>query len=145
MGSQALCRFATKGAGSLNIKGQASSQGIYSILCMRRCKPVDSLNSLLSYAPQLSGAVLFPCSSCCLHSPSSSAVTVGAGGICWIAVWRAPVHIWRPEIADGGDRSCLLIRQEIFSFHSSHWRILGEWIREMCIQGEGARMNPRES
>ena len=27
-------------------------------------------------------------------------------------------HIWMPEIADGCDISCLLIWQEIFSFHS---------------------------
>ena len=27
-------------------------------------------------------------------------------------------HVWMPEIADGCDISCLLIWQEIFSFHS---------------------------
>ena len=27
------------------------------------------------------------------------------------------IHIWRPEVTDGCDISCLLIWQEIFSFH----------------------------
>ena len=29
----------------------------------------------------------------------------------------ALIHNWRPEITDGCDISCLLIWQEIFSFH----------------------------
>ena len=85
----------------------------FRVLCMGRCKPLGSLNSLLSYAPQPSGAILFPCSPCFLHSPSSSAIT----SIHWIAAWGALIHIWRPEIADGCDISCLLIWQEIVSFH----------------------------
>ena len=35
----------------------------------------------------------------------------------WIQVLRALIHIWRPEIPGGCDISCLLIWQEIFSFH----------------------------
>ena len=31
----------------------------------------------------------------------------------------ALIHIWRPEIAEGCDISCLLIWQEIFSFHKA--------------------------
>ena len=132
---------------------------------MGRCKPLGSLNSFFSYAPQLSGAwrrqwhptpvllprkshgqrslvgyrpwgcqesyttewlylltyylglILFPCSPCFLHSPSSSAITLGGGRICWIAVLGALLHIWRPEIAGGCDISCWLIWQEIFLFH----------------------------
>ena len=109
----------------------------FSILCMGRCKPLGSLNSFFSYAPQLSGAwrrqwhptpvllprkshgqrslvgyrpwgcqesyttewlylltyylglILFPCSPCFLHSPSSSAITMGAGSIGWISVLEA--------------------------------------------------------
>ena len=34
-----------------------------------------------------------------------------------IQVSRALIHIWRPEIPGGCDISCLLIWQEIFSFH----------------------------
>ena len=82
----------------------------FSILCMGRWKPLDSLRSLIPYAPQLSGT---NCSPCFLQSPSSSAII----SIRWIAVWGALIHIWRPEIADGYDISCLLIWQEIFSFH----------------------------
>ena len=69
--------------------------------------------------------ILFPHSTlgvavgCFLHSLSSSAISVGAGGICWITVLRALIHIWRTEIADGCDISCLLIWQEMFSFHKA--------------------------
>ena len=52
---------------------------------------------------------------CFLHFPGSSAITVRGGSIRWIAVWGALIHIWRQDIADGCDISCLLIWQEIFS------------------------------
>ena len=61
---------------------------------------------------------LFPRSPCFLHSSSSSAITVGHGNIPWMEVWGALIYIWRPEIADGCDISCLSILQEMFSFHS---------------------------
>ena len=35
-----------------------------------------------------------------------------------LAVLGGLIHIWRPEIANGCDIPCLLIWQEIFSFHS---------------------------
>ena len=99
---------------------------------MRRCKPLGSLNSFLSYAPQLSGDHPSPCSPCFLHSPSSSAISVGGGGSTpWTAVWGALIHIWRPEITDGCDIFCLLIWQDTFSFHtcillSTHFKDFGE-------------------
>lgn len=34
-----------------------------------------------------------------------------------IRVSRALIHMWRPEIPGGWDISCLLIWQDIFSFH----------------------------
>ena len=43
----------------------------------------------------------------------------GSGSICWITVLGTLIHIWRPEIAEGCDISCLLIWQEIFSFHKA--------------------------
>ena len=71
------------------------------------------------WGPQLYADGPSPCSSCFLHSPSSSAITVGGGGSTpWIAVWGALIHIWRAEITDGCDIFCLLIWQEIFSFHT---------------------------
>ena len=89
---------------------------------MGRCKPLGSLISFLSYAPQLSGAkycfLFFTLKSgigCFLHSPSSSAITMGGGSICWITVLGAFIHIWRPATDGGCDISCLLIWQEIFS------------------------------
>ena len=41
----------------------------------------------------------------------------GVGSICWITVLGTLIYIWRPEIIDGCDISCLLIWQEMFSFH----------------------------
>ena len=83
---------------------------------MGGCKPLGSLNSFFSYAPLVSGPILFPFSPCFLPSPSSSAINMGRGSITWISVLWALIHIWRPEIADGRDISCLLIWQKIFSF-----------------------------
>ena len=54
-GRHAIYKFVTKGAGNLNIKIRYQVKE-FSILCMGRCKPLGSLNTLLSYAPQLSGA-----------------------------------------------------------------------------------------
>ena len=87
----------------------------FSILPLGRCKPLSSLKSFLSHAPQLSGANLVSLFTLFLHSPSSSEITLGSGSIPWIPVWGALIHIWRPEIADGCDISCLLIWQEMFS------------------------------
>jgi len=51
-GSQAIYKFATKGAGSLDIKDQVWGKE-FSVLCGGRCKPLGLLVSFLSYAPQL--------------------------------------------------------------------------------------------
>ena len=100
---------------------------------MGRYQPLSSVNSFLSHAPQLSGAnsvslftlllLLFFFLTlffllCFLYFSGSSAITVGHGNIPWMEVWGALIYIWRPEIADGCDISCLSILQEIFSFHS---------------------------
>ena len=52
--SEAVHKFATKGAGSLIVKDYQVKE--FSILHMERCKPLGSLNSFLSYAPHLFGA-----------------------------------------------------------------------------------------
>ena len=92
---------------------------------MQRCKPLRSLNSFVSCAPQLSGA--HPVSLLTLRSgrwlllafiplaPQPS--PLGRGSIRWIAVLGALIHVWRPVIAGGCDISYLLIWQETFSFH----------------------------
>ena len=54
---------------------------------------------------------------CFLYSPSFSAITLEGGRISWIAVLGALNHIWRPEVTDGCDISCLLTWQEISSFN----------------------------
>ena len=92
-------------------------RSVFSILCMGRCKPLGSLNLFLSYAPQLSGAnhvslftfwsgrwlsLAFPQ---LLRSQSLG----GSGRFHLVTVWGSLIHIWRPEIADGGDVSYLLV------------------------------------
>ena len=59
-----------------------------------------------------------PCSlvhlaSCIPPAPQQSPL-----GVAVSALSGALIHIWRPEIADGCDISCLLIWQEMFSFHT---------------------------
>ena len=86
---------------------------------MERCKFLCSLNSFFHLSLihlRYLGPVPFPCSPYFLHSPSSSAINMGRGSVTWISVLWALIHIWRPEIADGRDISCLLIWQKIFSF-----------------------------
>ena len=56
-GIEAGCKFARKGGGGLKSKDQASEKE-FSILPEGGCKPLGSLNSLLSNAPQLSGQIL---------------------------------------------------------------------------------------
>ena len=95
---------------------------------MRRSKPLYSLNSFLSYAHQLSGAnpvSLFTLllAFCQLLSnwgggTRGGGPTTSTGSHRSQLVLGALIHLWRPEIADGCFISCLLIWQEIFSFHS---------------------------
>ena len=56
-GEVRLYTSTTEGADSLNIKDQYQGKE-FGILCMGRCKSLESLNSFLSYAPQLPGANL---------------------------------------------------------------------------------------
>ena len=60
------------------------------------------------------------------------------GGICWIAILGALIHIWRPGNADSCDISHLLIWQEIFSFHTPHhlhcpWPIVELYCRAVGV------------
>ena len=74
---------------------------------------IHSFHMHLSYL----GPIMFSCWPCFLHSPSSSAITMGGGSIPWITVLGTLIHIWRPEITDGCDISCLFIWQKKFPFH----------------------------
>ena len=125
-GHQALYKFATKGAGGLKSKDQISGKEL-SILRRGGCKPLGSLNSLLSYAPRLSGVKLISLFTLrrdrclILVSSQTSALTVGGGNTFWITASGALVDVWRPDLAaDGFDISRLLIRPETFSFDNIH-------------------------
>ena len=107
-----------------NKESRQSEVKEFSIQGMGRCKPLSSLNSLLSYAPPLSGANPVSCSLCFWLSPSSSKITMWGGDTPWIAVWGALIHIWRPEIADGCDISCLFICRRYFHFTLQNEEIL---------------------
>ena len=60
---------------------------------MGRCKPLDSLNSSLSYTPRLSGASPISFFTVLLASPNSSAITVGDGSIHWISLGSPYSHL----------------------------------------------------
>ena len=53
----------------------------------------------------------------------------------WIQVLRALIHIWRPEIPGGCDISCLLIWQEIFSFHRYHLGTTRQFSGQLPLSG----------
>ena len=121
-GSQPIYKFATKGEAVWTSRSGTKLRKL--AFCYWEDASlwshwIHSFHMKLSYL----GPTLFPCSpqgatdGCFLHSPSSSAITMGSGSIPWITVLGALTHIWRPEIIDGCDISCLLIWQEIFSFH----------------------------
>ena len=99
----------------------------FRILCMGRCKPLGSLSfflwicALAVWGPNpvslftvRIGRWLLLVFSQLLSNPSRG------GSILWITVLGALIHIRKPEITDGCDISCLLIWQEIFSFHSTN-------------------------
>ena len=77
------------------------------------------------------GIILFPCSPCFLHSPSSP--TLGGDSIPWVPVLVALIHIWRPGITDGCDISCLLIWQDIFSSHTYYLITLCAKSLQSCL------------
>lgn len=72
-------------------------------------------------------------------SLSSSATTVGNGGIFWIAIVGVLIHIWSPEISDGCDISYLLIWHEISSsFHKGKpGERLCHWFTVLGFMGMG--------
>ena len=127
-GSQAIHEFATEGAGLS--EQQRSGIKEFSILRMGRCKPQGSLNSFLSYAPQLPEAnpvfffTLLPA------FPQLLSNQLGDSCAQWIAVLGALIHIWRPEIPDGCDILFLLF---IFLFINMAGDIfISQFSRSLC-------------
>ena len=91
-GSQAIYKFATKGAGSLKSKISYQVKA-FSVLCLGRRRPLGSLPSLFSRAPQPPGASPASLLTLLLASPSSSAVIARGGSIRWISVVGVLIHI----------------------------------------------------
>ena len=90
---QAIYKFATRKQVVWTSKIRCQVK-VFSILCMGRCKSLASLNLFLSYASQLSEPILFACSPCFLHSPSSSAVTMGLTASIRSQFWEARNRWW---------------------------------------------------
>ena len=112
-GSQATCKFATKAAGTLNIKDQVSNQGIWHSVYGKMQAPrltyficISAIWGESCFLAQLASCI-----------PKLLSHHLRGGSSCRIAVWGALIHIWRPEIAVGCDISSLLIWPEVFSFH----------------------------
>ena len=108
-GTQAVYKFATKGAGGLNIKDQ-----VIKLRNSAFCVWEDaSLWSPWTHSFQMHlgclGPILFASPLYFLHSTSSSVITVvGGGGLWWIEVLGALLHTRRPDIANGRYISGLL-------------------------------------
>ena len=94
----------------------------FSIGYMGRFKPLGSLNSLLSYVPQLSGpnpVSLFTLSSgSCgrwlplefpqlLSNHHGGWITMAGGGICWI-------ELWEPAFTFGGQKSLMAVTFSVY-------------------------------
>ena len=95
-------RYQVKGSSILYLGGAASGHCLHSF-------PVTSAIG----ASPISSPTLLP-------APPASQQSRGWGSSStpWITIWGALIHIWGPEITDGGDISCSLIWQEIFSFNN---------------------------
>ena len=124
-GSQATHKFATKGADSLNIKDQGCVKEL-GVLCAGRCKPLGLLVAFLSYAPQPSGV-----KSCLPVHPKQWPRAASP----FPQLLRSRYHQHPPDStlgsphsqletgrADSCDISCLLIWQEIVSFHKTQFQ-----------------------
>ena len=142
-GVRAIYKFATKGAGSLNVKDYCEVRKIrYQVkefcilLCMGRCKPLGSLNSFLSYAPQLSGAkpgflivsillslfTLWGGRWLLLHSPPPPAPQQSPWGAGW---WHLLDHVccvpfWEPSFTFGGLKSLMAVTFLVYWYSSRY-------------------------
>ena len=77
---------------------------------MQASRLTESIPCIGSSAIWAQSCFLVPLASCISPAPQH---LCGGGSIHWIAVLGALIHIWRPEIAEGCDLSCLLIWQEV--------------------------------
>ena len=98
-GSPSIYTFATKETGSLNIQDQIKLRNL--AFCVWEdaglwAHWIDPFHRLLSYL----GPILFPCSYSFLHSPSSSAITMGGG------VWQ---QFPEPSSPFGGQKSLKVV------------------------------------
>ena len=74
----------------------------FSVLCVGRCKPLGSLNSLLSYAPQPSGQSCFlvHLASCIPPAPQQSR---------WGAAASCGLQFWEPSFTFEGQKSLMAV------------------------------------
>ena len=117
-GSHAIYKFATKGAGSLNIKDQVIKLRNLAFYVWedagRWAHWVHSFHMHFSYLVQ--SCFLVHLASCIPPAPQQLLWGVAASSG---SVFGVIIHIWRQKIADSCGISCWLIWKDIFSFHIS--------------------------
>ena len=82
---------------------------------MQASELTESISSLWSSAILGQSSFLVHLGACIPLAPQQP--PLGGGSIRWIVALGALIHIWRPGIAGRCDISCLLVLQEIVSFH----------------------------
>ena len=91
----------------LSKETQIASKEFRVLLCMGRCKPLGSLNSFLSCAPQLSGAKSLFWISCIPLLPPALQQSLWRLAICWITGIVSPFG--EPSFTFGGLKSLMAV------------------------------------
>ena len=83
--------------------------------------------------------------SCITPALQQSPGLAAGSSILWITIWGAFIHIWRPEITDGGNISCSLIWQDAFELWC--WRRLLQvpWTARRSKQSILKKISPEYS
>ena len=124
-GSQVIYKFATKGEAVWTSKIRYQVKGL-GVLFLGRCKPLDSLDSILPYAAQLSGAnpvslfILRGGRWLLLAFPSSSAITMEG--------WQHPLdQFWEPSFTTGDQKSLMSVTFLVYWYGRRYFYFTNSW------------------
>ena len=126
-GSQVIYKFVTKGEAVWTSKTRYQVKG-FSVLFLGRCNPLDSLDSILPYAAQLSGTnpvSLFTLRGgrwLLLAFPSSSAITMVAGGVA-----ASPGSVWEPSFTTGDQKSLMAVTFLVYWYGRRYFHFTNSW------------------
>ena len=115
-GSQVIYKFATKGAGSLNFKDQVSRNLAFSFL--------EDASLWAHWIHSFHLHHLFPCSPCFLHSPSSSAITLGGGSVHWSQFWEL-------SFTFGGQKSLMAVTFLVYWYGRRYFHFTMPWFQKL--------------